>query len=53
MALCADGTLCAGTQEGVSIIRTVEMTLAEKAAYYQEIRKNTMCAATVSSQSVL
>lgn len=37
VALCADGTLCAGTQEGVSIIRTVEMTLAEKAAYYQDI----------------
>lgn len=37
VALCADGTLCAGTLEGVSIIRTVEMTLAEKAAYYQEI----------------
>lgn len=35
LALCPDGTLCAGTQEGLSIIRTKEMTLAEKAACYQ------------------
>lgn len=37
IALCPDGSLCAGTREGLSIIRSQEMTLSEKASHYQEI----------------
>ena len=36
VALSTDGTMCAGTNDGLSFIETAMMTLEEKAAHYQK-----------------